>query len=136
MKKYLNRCVPLFLMLGIFACSNDTGMNPDISNSPTLATFSSIQANIFTPRCATSGCHNGSERPNLSSTVAYNNIVNVRSTQGLDYVEPGDANNSYLYRKLIGSGITGDRMPRGQAALSQAVTDSIKAWIQNGALNN
>ena len=135
MHKTSSVAVVFLAVMGLGACSEDSVTNPG-NNQPTLATFSSIQATVFSPRCAISGCHNGAERPNLSASGAFNNIVNVRSTQNLDYVEPGSPDNSYLYRKLTGSGITGDRMPRGQAPLAQAVTDSIKVWIQNGALNN
>ncbi|MBM3262485.1 MAG: hypothetical protein FJY97_03545 [candidate division Zixibacteria bacterium] len=100
------------------------------------ATFSAIQSQVFTPQCALSGCHAGTETPNLSAGVAYNNIVNVASTQTLDYIEPGNSTTSYLYKKLTGSGIVGNAMPRGGAALSTARLDSIRAWIDRGAANN
>jgi hypothetical protein len=126
--------VVLIAVIGLLACGDDSGTNP--TNVSTLSTFSSIRTNVFTPVCAVSGCHNGSERPNLSASVAYANIVNVPSTQGLDYIEPGNPDNSYLYRKLAGVNIVGDRMPRGRAPLPQAAIDSIRVWIQKGALNN
>lgn len=135
MPRPLRFLLVLSTCFGLPACSNDTATNPT-NSSPTFATFSSIQGTVFSPRCAVSGCHNGAERPTLSAGAAYNNIVNVRSTQGLDYIEPGNADNSYLYRKLTGVNISGDRMPRGQAPLAQAVMDSIRVWIQNGAPNN
>ena len=123
------------------ACGGDVGTNPDgVSTNPgaatTFATFASIQQTVFTPTCPVSGCHNGSERPNLSNGVAYGSIVNVQSTRGIDYIDPGDPDGSYLYRKITGVNITGARMPRNRSALSSAVTDSINVWIENGALNN
>lgn len=120
------------IVLLALACSGDSVTGPTTISD---TTFSSIQQEIFTPTCAITGCHNGSERPNLSSGVAYNNIVNVKSTQSSDYVEPGDPDNSYLYRKLTGVNISGALMPRG-SSLSAAVADSIRIWIENGALNN
>ena len=38
-----------------------------------------VQTAIFTPTCAVSGCHNGSQFPNLSAGVALGNTVNVAS---------------------------------------------------------
>ncbi len=126
----------LFLVGSLsFACS-DTSTSPD-PNTETLATFPSIQATVFAPSCATSGCHNGTQSPNLSSRVAYDNIVGVQSNfGGLNYIEPNDPDNSYLFRKLTGSDISGSRMPRGASALSSERIDSIRVWIANGALEN
>lgn len=128
--------------LVFWACSGsdnvtgpEDGSNPP-SQTVTRATFSSIQSTVFTPTCALSGCHSGAQRPNLTAGQAYNNIVNVASTQGIDYIEPGDPDNSYLYRKLTGNNIVGTRMPRGRTPLAQAVLDSIRVWIERGAPNN
>ena len=105
---------------------------------PLGPTLESIQANIFTPKCALSGCHAGSapqEGMNLSAGLAYSNIVNVPSTEvALDRVEAGDSSLSYLYWKVIGDPqIIGDRMPFGRPALSAAETDAIRDWIDAGA---
>jgi hypothetical protein len=100
------------------------------------ATFSDIQSKVFNITCAVSGCHNGSVSPDLRAS-AYSRIVNRPSTQSnFDYIEPRESAKSYLYLKLLGSGITGSRMPRGGAPLSQAKLDSIKKWIDTGAENN
>ena len=112
--------------------NGDTGNGPDL----TSATFTAVQQEVLTPTCAISGCHNGSESPNLSAGVAFNNIVDVQSSQGLDYIEPGNPDNSYLVKKLEGTGIAGLRMPRGATALSAAAIDSIRAWVTDGASNN
>ncbi len=100
------------------------------------ARFSSIADTVFRTSCALSGCHNGTQRPNLTPNVAYNNIVNIPSSAGDDYIEPGDPNRSYLYRKITGNNIFGDRMPRGRPPLSQAKIDSIRKWILDGAPQN
>ncbi|MBL1214346.1 MAG: hypothetical protein HND52_13390 [Ignavibacteriae bacterium] len=102
-----------------------------------LAKFSSIQDRVLNLSCAVSGCHNGTTFPNLSEGGAYANIVGVTGSSGQNLIEPGDANNSYLYLKIVGaSGIFGDQMPKGQDPLPGEVIDSIKMWIDNGALNN
>lgn len=122
------------------ACSHDAGTGPDNGNNQgneTRATFSSIQSTVLSPTCAVSGCHNGTQTPNLSSGVAYSQLVNVQNLiRTLDYIKPNNADSSYLYLKVIGQNISGLQMPRNGTPLSQAVTDSIKAWINAGALNN
>lgn len=122
-------------LIGNFACS-DSGADFQ-EPAATAAEFAAIQVNVFNPSCAIGGCHDGSESPNLSEGVAYNSIVNRGSSQSnLNLIEPGDPDNSYLYRKLVGGNISGGIMPRGQNRLSTAITDSIKVWIEDGALNN
>jgi len=101
------------------------------------ATLSSIQANIFTPRCA--GCHPPNQGQDLRAGHSFASIVNVASMEqpSVLRVKPGDPDNSYLYRKITGaSGITGVRMPKSGAALSAAEIQAIHDWIAAGALNN
>jgi hypothetical protein len=106
------------------------------------ATFTAVQQQIFNQSCAFSGCHGGSspaEGMDLRSGSAYANIVNVRSSQmsSLDRIEPSDPDNSYLYLKVIGdSSISGSRMPRGGAMLSQDLIDLLRDWIERGAPND
>ena len=111
----------------------DEVQNGGQSNMP--ARFSDIQTEVFSKNCATSGCHNGTQNPNLSAGVAYDNLVNQPSAQipSMLRVKPGDSNNSYLMKKLTGDG-TSVMPPSGQ--LSQVTIDSIAAWIDRGALNN
>jgi hypothetical protein len=101
------------------------------------AKFSSIQEKVFNITCAVSGCHNGSTFPTLTAGNAYNNIVSVTGSSGQNLIEPGDADNSYLFLKITGApGIFGVRMPNGREPLQQSVIDSIRVWINNGAMNN
>jgi hypothetical protein len=105
-----------------------------------LATLTSIQTNVFTPRC--SGCHNGvgatlpgaMNLTNASASRAA--LVGVASTEvpTLQRVAAGNPNDSYLVRKLEGGpNIVGGRMPLVGAPLPQTTTDSIRAWITAGA---
>ncbi len=134
MVKYSRVFVAIMIVIGLAACGDDNATNP--TNVSTLSTFSSIQLNVFNPVCAVSGCHNGTQSPNLTASVSYTNILNVASSQGPVYIQPGNPNNSYLYRKLTGVNIIGERMPRGRGALPQAALDSISVWIEKGAQNN
>lgn len=104
------------------------------------ASLDSLQATVFSPSCA--GCHNGTGGSlpgvmDLSDAAAsFAALVNVASIQqpGLDRVEPGDPDASYLVRKLEGGpGIDGDRMPQG-GSLDQATIDVLRQWIEDGAL--
>ena len=65
--------------------------------------------------------------------------VGVASVQqpSLQRVQPNDAANSYIIRKLEGAaGISGSRMPLGGPFLDQATIDEVKSWIAAGAQNN
>jgi hypothetical protein len=126
-------------MFLISACENlIEGPEDEVNNGGSngiRATFSSIQEKVFTPTCALSGCHGGSQNPNLSSGQAYSNLVNKASSQkpSVLRVKPGESTNSYLIDKLTGDD-TSVMPPSGQ--LSQATIDSIIVWIDNGALND
>src|SRR6266849_1333274 len=81
------------------------------------ATFTRVQNEIFTPTCAALGCHDRlakQEEQQLTAGVAYAQVVNHPSVEmpNLVRVAPFDPANSYLYRKIAGAGITGDRMPQ------------------------
>ena len=108
--------------------------------SGTLPTLTSIQTNVFTPRC--SGCHSGvgATLPgamNLTSASAsYAALVGVTSLEvpTLQRVVAGNPTNSYLIRKLEGGpNIVANRMPLGGPFLPQTTIDSIRLWITNGA---
>jgi hypothetical protein len=106
----------------------------------TLATLTSIQTNVFTPRCA--GCHTGvgANLPgvlNLTNAAAsHAALVGVASREvpALQRVTAGNPNDSYLIRKLEGGpAIIANRMPLGGPFLPQTTIDSIRLWITNGA---
>jgi hypothetical protein len=108
--------------------------------SGTLSTLTSIQTNVFTPRC--SGCHNGASATlpgamNLTSAAAsYAALVGIASVEvpALQRVTPGNPSNSYLIRKLEGGpNIVANRMPLAGPPLPQTTIDSIRLWITNGA---
>ena len=103
-------------------------------------TFSEIQANVFTPSCATSNCHAGAVLGgglDLTSASSYSMLVGVMSTQsaGVQRVNPGNPNTSYLVQKLEGPGATGNRMPPS-GALAQADITTIRQWISDGAIDD
>lgn len=103
--------------------------------------FSEIQAEVFTPTCAVSGCHTGGAAPQglqLDESSSYGLLVGVASTEvpSLLRVEPGDPDNSYLIQKLEGTASVGDQMPLGGPPLPQASIDVIRQWISDGAIDD
>ena len=114
----------------------------DFSLEGVQPTLDSIQANVFAPSCALSGCHDGggSGLPrgmDLSTADAsFAALVDVDSVQvpGLPRVSPNDADSSYLIDKLEGNQAAGtSRMPQGGPFLEQTTIDVIRAWIDDGA---
>jgi hypothetical protein len=108
--------------------------------SGTASTLTSIQTNVFTPRC--SGCHNGvgtalPGRMNLTNASAsHAALVGIASLEvpSLQRVAAGNPNDSYLIRKLEGGpNIVANRMPLGGPFLPQPTIDAIRLWITNGA---
>ena len=100
-------------------------------------TFSDIQNKILNKSCALSGCHvKGVQPPDLSGD-AYDVIVGKPGSQGLNYIEPGKPQESYLYLKITGAaGISGNPMPLNASPLPQTSITAIKTWIENGAEKN
>ena len=104
------------------------------------ATLQSIQADVFTPRCA--GCHTGPPSNRLpggmdlsSANASFMSLVAVASVEvpSLQRVRVGDPANSYLIQKLDGTAATGAQMPLGQPPLNQETIVEIGQWINNGA---
>lgn len=133
---------------GLMACDagNGEGLNDNGrplsevgANIALTASLESLQANLFTPNCAVSGCHSGSAAPlglSLEAGNSFANLVSKTSVQQPDKlrIKPGDAINSYLVQKVEGIGsITGNPMPRDRARLDQSLIDTLKLWIDNGA---
>lgn len=112
---------------------------PDVPPSE-LATFTRVQREVFTPKCALSGCHLGpaslaQEGLVLTESVSYDSIVMVRSNQNtsLFRVAPFDPANSYLVRKITpGSIIVNDRMPQ-TGELTDAERRLVTDWVARGA---
>lgn len=105
-------------------------------DSMLVASFDSIQANVFTPQCVT--CHTGASAPQglrLDADNSYDLLVGVRSNQqpSLERVDPGNPDASYLIRKLEGTAATGEQMPLDLPPLPQSDINVIRQWIAEGA---
>ncbi len=103
---------------------------------PLTATFASIQARVFTPRC--SGCHAGASAPQglrLDAGSSYALLVGVASAEvpALQRVAAGNPDQSYLVQKIEGRAAVGERMPYGGPYLDDATIAVIRAWVAAGA---
>jgi hypothetical protein len=128
---------------------HDAALPPTDGEPPNLAPceaaiyhqdFTFIQERIFTPSCATSMCHTGSDPDagqNLTAGAAYASLINVNSTQfsGWKRVVPGDPAHSMLMVQLGGEPgpeLEGT-MPWGEPKLCDPLIDSVRRWIAAGA---
>jgi len=109
---------------------------PTTTIAPTL---NELQANVFTPVC--SGCHTGAGN-NLpaimaltSAELTHQNMVGVFSIGEPEYlrIEPGNADNSLLVKKIEGTHTVGSRMPFRGARLDAETIQAIRDWIDAGA---
>ncbi|MFN7989676.1 MAG: hypothetical protein U0529_19540 [Thermoanaerobaculia bacterium] len=112
---------------------------PDGAPDP-AATFTRVQAEVFTPSCALSGCHAGAspqQGMDLSAGRSYGQVVNVRAVESTRLrIAPGDTAGSYLISKVNGDAtITGSRMPLGGALTSEQLT-LLADWVRRGAPND
>lgn len=132
----------VFMAVSLFmSCADKITSNCENSdtNRPSAATFSSIQKNILEKHCALSGCHEGAspaESLNLEAGSAYGDLVTVKSQQdpSLMRVLPNSSQQSYLFIKMTMPPDQSIMPPTGK--LDQAITDTVAAWIDHGALNN
>ena len=145
-----------FLLLAaaalVAACSggNGTGSQNNAPPAPPApppppaafnAVFSEIQAAVFTPTCATSGCHAGAGAPQglqLDEANSFALLVGVASSEvpAVQRVAPGDPDNSYLIQKLEGTATVGQQMPLNGTPLPQNEIDTIRQWITDGAIDD
>jgi len=105
---------------------------------PLAANFQAIQDNVFTPVCIV--CHAGAAAPlglKLDNDNSFAFLVGIASSEepGLQRVNPGDPDNSYLIQKLEGTATVGGQMPLGRSALPQTTIDLVRQWIAEGAQN-
>ena len=133
----------LIAMCGACNGSGSFGPSPDPDPEPPPfgANFSEIQANVFSPTCAASGCHIGIGAPHglrLDPLNSYDLQVDFPSEQspGTLRVAPGNPGGSYLIQKLEGTASFGLQMPFGGPPLSQATIDVIRLWILQGAIDD
>ena len=116
------------------------GGSDDFVDPPAAVTLLDVQTQVFTPRCALSGCHvsvGATFGLDLSSvTASAASTVNVASAEmpSLMRIDPFDPGQSYLYLKITDDpSILGDSMPASGGPLSSADIALVEEWIAGGA---
>ena len=117
------------------------------------ASFDLIQERIFTPTCATAGCHASEQESSfgqhglvLASGKSYDNLVNKdpKNQNAIDdkqkRVLPFFSLQSLLFHKLVWDGSShhggksyGNPMPLNGKELSKGKTEFVRRWIEAGA---
>ena len=122
-----------------------SGCDDPASGSEPEARFSTIQAEIFTPKCSLASCHTASFHSGelvLEEGTAHADLTEgpvfqaTAANEGLQMVVPGDAAASFLWIKLQ-PGLDskyGVLMPQGSAeGLPEEDLALIERWIEAGA---
>ena len=121
-----------FMTITLFAgCSDSGDSNPTGGNNvPVLrAAWRGNEGigQLLGQKCTP--CHTS------QSTSGFNVTTHANIMANGDIVA-GNANDSYMVKKLTGDPNAGTRMPQGGPYFNIADIDTIKAWIQAGALDN
>lgn len=107
--------------------------------------FESLYENLFSASCAFSSCHSSQARKGDLSLASIEDaraeLVGIAAANetadsaGMLRVDPGNPDNSFLLRKLLGPGPgEGNRMPANSSTpLSDNVTGAVREWILAGA---
>lgn len=111
-----------------------------IPGTPTAVSFASDIAPIVQGRCAISGCHGGSSR-NGGLSLKDGTYANIRGAGGNHGAFIGGnpvSSSSSLFYLVVRPGSTSGlpRMPESGGFLSTAQQNTIRDWLDQGALNN
>jgi hypothetical protein len=113
-------------------CAGCPGSLGDTSRF-TAACPTDIQAAIFVPRCATSGCHSAADHVaalDLESPNVDTRLVGTPATGGDGLlIDPSYTDGSVLIRKLTPAPPFGAQQPPG-APLDALSIDCIRAWAR------
>jgi len=113
----------------IASCTKtDTVLIDNTQIITTTVSFAKDIQPILTKSCAISGCHSGSQAPNLSAATSFSTL----STGG--YINTGAPKTSTVYLWLTGKKAVA--MPAGSANNPSNINALMLAWITQGAKNN
>lgn len=113
--------------------------NPDNDSIPSPSSITGLHKNIFSPKCAVPGCHDGTFEPDFRtvqstfSTLVYMGVnkLTLDSVNFFNYrVIPGDDTASFLMERLLTP--TSDYMPSNSVRLPDADIANIRKWINDG----
>ena len=115
--------------------SGGRDVDSDAIDTEQWTTYDTVRP-LFVTTCATSGCHDGTQAPNMSDGGA-GALVGVQAQQvRMPYIDPGYLDTSYLVYKLRGAqqaaGGSGQQMPLG-GVFSDEDLALVEAWVLSGA---
>lgn len=117
-------------------CS-DEGSSPMDPPPQTGVSFSQDVQPIFNSRCTV--CHGVGRNANLNllEDASHDSLVGVQAS-GYDaiLVVPGNPDSSVLYNKVADTGVYGGIMPAAGEPLSTGQTETIRNWIEDGAMDD
>ncbi len=133
--------VSLLVFGAISGCSSSSDAPVVGADAGLSATLENIQKYIFDVACVQ--CHNSlnsSGGLDLSSEqLSYDNLVDISAANavagenGWMRVKPGDADLSFLIRKMSPGLGEGAPMPLGNQQITSFYVDLMKDWIASGA---
>ena len=139
----MRSAVLLSTCVGLLAACGDNGTGPGDDDRVEKAdpSFAADIVEITNRRgCTMSGCH-GSGAGGMTlgdAATTYAAWVDVPSAGAPTEIRviPGDAQNSYVVKKVEGRASVGARMPFGLAPLDAIDLANLRNWIDQGAKNN
>ena len=135
------RCAPSLRIPLLFAVAVSGCGEVNAEALPDDPTLSDVQALVFTPACATSGCHDSNAAGGLDlSDEAHSRVglINAMPTNPLarrsDWrrVVPNEVERSFLLRKVRQPGL-GEGAPIHAQSLAEPYVDLLDIWIERGA---
>ena len=119
----------LFAVLLIVGCGGQPAQTQTSNATPSFA--KDIQP-ILTQTCMP--CHAGGTAAKGKYDVTGYAGVMGNGSDSTPNVIPGNADSSFLYRRV--TGVIQPQMPKGRPPLNAAQLATIKKWIDQGAKNN
>jgi len=117
------------IAVGLAAC--DKAQQPQIQK----ATFADDVAPIIQKHCAE--CHVAGQKGAKASGFLVDSYESVmKGTRFGPVIDPGSAISSSLYILVSGKGDLTISMPHGKEPLSAEEIETIRVWIENGAVEN
>lgn len=145
-------CLTILFIVQLSSCKeddeadnpyDDVNYNTSSNNNepePDPASFQGLHKNIFSKKCALSGCHDGTFEPDFRTvqsayaSLVYQPVIK-NSVNNIDSfflrVIPYNHSESFLHERITTS--TTEYMPSNGVRLPQSDISNIITWIDNGA---
>lgn len=119
--------------------------NPPPADTVDPASITGLHRNVFLPKCAVPGCHDGTFEPDFRSvqstysTLVYARIIKNNEAGDFTFrVVPNDTAMSVLHERITNCCFVNedDRMPQDNIGVGLPAADiaNVSSWIMNGAL--